>query len=120
MVQDGLFTVVWSYGVPGGCVMRAQRVWRQYLPLPLFRDGNLDETVSRTCAAPRLSRHWRARRDRTKTMVACEKCAARFVASKEIEREWMQKHVERAHGEQRISRLRGRERAGTRRMPVRA
>lgn len=53
-------------------------------------------------------------------MVACEKCAARFVASKEIEREWMQKHVERAHGEQRILRLRGRERAGTRRLTVRA
>jgi uncharacterized C2H2 Zn-finger protein len=58
-------------------------------------------------------------KDRVGTMVACPQCAARFAASKEIEREWMQKHIERAHGDKRISRLRGRERDASRRPAVR-
>jgi hypothetical protein len=38
-------------------------------------------------------------------VVACPNCAARFASSRDIEREWMEKHMERLHGDSRTRRV---------------
>jgi hypothetical protein len=38
-------------------------------------------------------------------MVACPHCAARFSASPEIERQWLERHVQRSHGAGRVARV---------------
>jgi hypothetical protein len=100
--------------------MWAQGGARGSLLLGLFRDGNLAETDSKNEDAGHVETAFVAEKEQgVWAMVACEQCAARFAASKEIEREWMQKHVERAHGEQRISRLARRDQLAAARRAVR-
>ena len=73
------------------------------LQMDLFPNGNLAETYcdGRDATLPPPSYSERS----AFAMVACPNCPARFASTREIEREWMEKHLQRSHGDQRITRF---------------